>query len=179
MVLALAALMAPASARAGVFSAPAAPRIEGSQLPPDFAETTAWAIPDGVITAFRFAPDGSVFVADKQGIVYRFAPGESTPTVFADLSREVFDGWDRGLLGLAIDPQYASGRPYLYVAYTYDKAPGDPTVPRWSDVCADPNGAGCTVTGRVSRLGPDGTETVLLEDFCDQFPSHSMGTLAF
>src|SRR4051794_31435057 len=73
------------------------------------------------------------------------------------------------------------GSPYLYVAYTYDRAPGDPTMPRWSDTCPTPPGFdnGCVVTGRVSRLAPDGSETVLLEDFCDQAASHSMDTLDF
>src|SRR3954470_4991804 len=73
------------------------------------------------------------------------------------------------------------GSPYLYVAYTYDRAPGDPTMPRWSDTCPTPPGFdnGCVVAGRVSRLAPDGSEPVLLEDFCDQSASHSMGALAF
>ena len=43
---------------------------------------------------------------------------------------------------------------------------------------------GCVVTGRLSRLSVDGpnqvTEHVLIEDnWCQQFPSHSLGDLAF
>ncbi|HET6689225.1 MAG TPA: hypothetical protein VFG74_00025, partial [Miltoncostaeaceae bacterium] len=75
VVLALAALLAPASAQAGAFSAPVAPRVDGTQLPPGFTESTAFSIP-GYATAVRFAPDGRVFVADKDGIVYVFdGPG--------------------------------------------------------------------------------------------------------
>ena len=42
---------------------------------------------------------------------------------------------------------------------------------------------GCVVSGRLSRLSSRGTrrrtEKVLIEDWCQQFPSHSIGTLAF
>ena len=51
----------------------------------------------------------------------------------------------------------------------------------------DPPGAtgdGCVVSGRLSRLQAagnvmTGTEQVLIEDWCQQYPSHSVGTLAF
>ena len=181
-MLALVALLVPASARAGVFSAPRAPALEGTTLPAGFVETTPWTLPDDYVTALRVAPDGRIFVAGKSGLVYVLdGPDDRTPTVFADLRKEVFNGWDRGLLGLAIDPRYDDGRPYIYVSYTYDKEPGQATMPRWSDSCPTPPGLddGCTVGGRISRLAPDGTETVLVEDFCDQSMSHSLGALQF
>ena len=37
--------------------------------------------------------------------------------------------WDRGLLGLALDPDFPAD-PYVYVLYTYDAAIGG-TAPRW------------------------------------------------
>ena len=94
------------------------------------------------------------------------------------------DQWDRGLLGIALDPQFPT-RPYVYVLYTYDAPPGK-TAPYWKDACDDPVGVGCAVTARLSRLemGPSGTavggEKVLIENnWCAQFPSHSIGDLAF
>ena len=149
VVLALAALLAPASAAA---------------LPPGFTETTPWTIPD-YATAVRFAPDGHVFAAGKGGMIYDFAgPDDRTPTVFADLRREVFDGWDRGLIGLAIDPDYADGRPYLYVAYTYDKRrdSADSALERH---LPDPPDFDRGLPRQRPRLaaGPDGSETVLVE----------------
>ena len=47
-----------------------------------------------------------------------------------------------------------------------------------------PTGDGCVVTGRISRLQISGnvmvgSEQVLVDGWCQQFPSHSMGTLAF
>ncbi len=35
------------------------------------------------------------------------------------------------------------------------------------------------ITGRLSRLSATGAETVLIEDFCQQYPSHSVGSVEF
>src|SRR5690349_21155426 len=157
----------------------AVPARAQTQLPPGFAETTVWTSL-GTPTSIRFAPDGEVFVATKAGIVWRFDDtSDKTPTKFADLSREVFDGWDRGMLGLALDPQFSSGRPYVYVSYAYDKSPNSVIVPTWNDMCPSPDADGCPIMGRVSRLDADANETVLLEGFCQQFLSHTTGSLEF
>jgi glucose/arabinose dehydrogenase/PKD repeat protein len=134
-----------------------------------------------------FAPDGRVFITEKSGIVKTFdSITDTTATVTADLRTQVQDFWDRGLLGLALDPQYPT-RPYLYVLYTYDAEPGG-TAPRWGDQCPSPPGAteqGCLVTGRLSKLtiGANGVATggeqVLLTDWCQQYPSHSVGSVTF
>ena len=133
-------------------------------------------------TAVRFAPDGRIFVAEKAGRIQVFDDfGDPTPTLYADLSREVHDFWDRGLLGMELDPGFATGRPYVYVLYAYDKDPNSPAFPRWGDECPSPPGAmedGCVVTGRLSRLS-GGFEQVLIEDWCQQYSSHSLGSLAF
>jgi glucose/arabinose dehydrogenase len=81
-------------------------------------------------TAVRFAADGRVFVAEKNGIVKVFDNlSDSTPTVFADLRTQVHNFWDRGLLGLALDPAFPAN-PWVYVLYTHDAAIGG-TAPRW------------------------------------------------
>jgi glucose/arabinose dehydrogenase len=131
-------------------------------------------------------------VAEKSGLVKVFSGlDDTTPTTFADLRTEVHNFWDRGLLGLALDPSFPAS-PYVYVLYTHD-APIGGTAPRWgmpsasSDSCPTPPGPttdGCVVSGRLSRLQAagdvmTGSETVLVEDWCQQFPSHSIGTLAF
>ena len=145
-------------------------------------------------TAVRFAADGRVFVAEKSGLIKVFDNlTDTTPTVFADLRTKVHNFWDRGLLGLALDPGFPAN-PWVYVLYTYDAAIGG-TAPRWgsvggtSDGCPTPPGAtadGCVVSGRLSRLEaqPNGNvmvepERVLIEDWCQQYPSHSIGSLAF
>ena len=160
-------------------------------LPPHFQESEVFG--DLVNpTAVRFAADGRVFVAEKSGRILVFSTLEdSTPTVFADLSTEVYNFWDRGLLGLALDPGFPV-TPYVYVTYTRDAAIGG-AVPRWgsigvfSDPCPTPPGStedGCVVSGRISRLEANGdvmtgAERVLVDDWCQQFPSHSVGDLQF
>jgi glucose/arabinose dehydrogenase len=145
-------------------------------------------------TAIRFASDGRVFVAEKSGLVKVFDNlADPSPTDFADLRTNVYNYWDRGLLGLALDPSFPT-RPYVYVLYTYDHMLGSTAEPpRWgtpggtTDSCPTPPGPttdGCVVSGRLSRLTAagdvmTGTEKVLIEDWCQQFPSHSIGSLAF
>ena len=116
---------------------------------------------------------------------------DTTATTFADLNVNVYNFWDRGLLGLALDPSFPTN-PYVYALYTYDAAIGG-TAPRWgtpgvySDPCPTPPGAtadGCLVSERLSRLQANGNtmtgpEQVLIEDWCQQYPSHSIGAVEF
>jgi glucose/arabinose dehydrogenase len=136
-------------------------------------------------TKVRFSPDGRVFVAEKRGYIKVYdSLSDTTPTLFADLSTKVHNFWDRGLLGMALDPDFPA-KPFVYVSYTHDAAIGG-TAPRWGDTCPDPPGAtanGCVVSSRLSRLeaigDTAGPEQVLIEDWCQQFPSHSAGDIAF
>jgi glucose/arabinose dehydrogenase len=161
-------------------------------LPANFQESTVFS---GLTnpTVVRFATDGRVFVAEKSGLIKVFDNlSDTTPTVFADLNVNTYNFWDRGLLGMALDPSFPT-RPYVYVLYTYDKDPASALVPRWgtagvySDPCPSPPGAtadGCLVSGRVTRLTASGnvstgTEDVLITDWCQQYPSHSIGSLQF
>jgi glucose/arabinose dehydrogenase len=143
-------------------------------------------------TAVRFSPDGRVFVAEKSGLIKVFDDlTDTTPTIFADLRTQVHNFWDRGMLGLALDPEFPTD-PWVYVLYAFDAAIGG-TAPRWgsvggsSDGCPTPPGStddGCVVAGRLSRLQAAGNtmtgdEQVLVEGWCQQYPSHSIGSLAF
>lgn len=136
-------------------------------------------------TNVRFASDGRIFVAQKDGLIKIFhGLGDTSPVTFADLRTEVDNYWDRGLLGMALDPNFPAS-PYVYALYTRD-APLGGTVPVWNDACPNPPGAtadGCVVSGRLVRLtasGDTATATkVLVDDWCQQFPSHSIGELNF
>jgi glucose/arabinose dehydrogenase len=141
-------------------------------------------------TAVEFAPDGRVFVAERRGVVKVFSSvDDPTPSVVVDLRTQVYNAWDRGLLDIALDPGFPTN-PYLYVLYTYDALPGG-TAPHWGtgtdvDPCPTPPGftaSGCVVTSRVSRLIVSGDvasgEKPLVTDWCQQFPSHSTGSIAF
>ncbi|MBV9717482.1 MAG: PQQ-dependent sugar dehydrogenase [Solirubrobacterales bacterium] len=181
----------PAAAPAGGFlgtEAPtplsaAAPLASPAEtLPARFQDTT---VRSGLThpTVVRFSRDGRVFVAQKNGEIFVYdSLTDTTPTLFADLRTEVDDYWDRGLLGLALDPHFPQ-RPYVYALFTYD-APIGGTAPVYNDSCSDPNGAGCVVSGRLVRLTASGDhsiseQTLIKDQWCQQFPSHSIGALEF
>src|SRR5262245_63343552 len=66
-------------------------------------------------TNIEFAPDGRIFVAEKRGTIKVYdSLADPTPDVFADLSSRVHDQWDRGLLGLALAPNFPAN-PWVYV----------------------------------------------------------------
>ena len=71
-------------------------------------------------TAIEWTPDGDkVFVAQQNGVVEVVENGSRNGTPFINLSAEVNDTRDRGLLGLAVHPDFPN-QPYVYLAYTYD-----------------------------------------------------------
>jgi PKD repeat protein len=137
-------------------------------------------------TNFRFASDGRVFVAQKNGVIKEFDNlSDTTATTVIDLSVDVHNYWDRGLLGLALDPNFPSS-PYMYVLEAYDAAIGA-TAPRWNDGCPTPPGAttdGCVISGRLLKLTLSGnsvtnTQILIKDQWCQQYPSHSIGDLNF
>ena len=188
-----------------LFVAASAATAHGSQLPNGFRDQIVFSGLEEP-TAVRFAPgSGPVYVAQKSGVILAYSGlGDAKPTVFADLRTEVNDSFDRGILGLAVDPGFPA-RPYLYVLYAYDHILGAPAneVPKWGkegqsgDGCEEkPTGTGvdaCPVSGRLVRLtadvlggyekavSPGGKpeEKVLVEGWCQQFSSHSIGDLQF
>ena len=172
-----------------------ASRAGAATLPAGFQESVAFSGLD-TPTAIEFAPNGRVFVAEKSGIVKTYQNGaDTTATQVADLRTQVHNYWDRGLLGLAVDPNFPTD-PYVYLFYAYDAPPGG-TAPTWgiagqtSDGCPDPpngpggNEDGCVVSGRISRLQiagevSSGPEQVLVPVAgCFQYPSHIGGGLDF
>lgn len=160
-----------------------------SSLPPGFTTTAVFSgltLP----TAMAFSPDGKVYVAQKNGIVKVFpSVAAGTGSVFKNLSARTFNNYDRGMLGLAVDPRLGdgSGHDFVYVLYAKDAPPGQ-TPPVWNDTCPTTPGSntdGCVVSGTLSRIpvnadGTAGAEQVLIDDeWCQQFSSHSVGHLAF
>jgi hypothetical protein len=58
-------------------------------------------------TNVEFSKDGRVFVAEKSGVIKVFdGLSDTTPTTFADLRTNVHNFWDRGLLGMVLDPNF-------------------------------------------------------------------------
>ena len=98
-----------------VLAAPAPP-AGAVTLPSGFAlQTLPWTL--DVPTDLAFLPDGRLLVAQKGGVV--LALTANTQTVLWDGNLEVLDTDDRGLLGIAVDPNFNVNR-YVYFLYSVD-----------------------------------------------------------
>lgn len=69
-------------------------------------------------TAFAFAPDGRIYLTQKPGVVRVFHEGRLVRENFFDLSQEVNQTYNRGLVGIAVHPDFPQ-TPYLYLAYAF------------------------------------------------------------
>ncbi|WP_375474129.1 PA14 domain-containing protein [uncultured Nostoc sp.] len=128
-------------------------------------------------TAFEWAPDGnSMFIAQKNGVVRVMKNGSLLSTPFTDISKEVNDTRDRGLLGIAVHPDFGkspNGNNYVYLLYTYDPPETSVNNPNNNpnSTLDDPDQNG-NRTARLSRFTADpntnyttaiaGSEVVLL-----------------
>ena len=99
-----------------------------TNLPPGFSETV---VASGLVdpTAMAFAPDGRLFVAQQTGQLRIIENGQLLSTPF--LSLNVDSNNERGLLGVAIDPNFASNQ-YVYVYYTVPGTPAHNRVSRFT-----------------------------------------------
>nr|MDT0658338.1 PQQ-dependent sugar dehydrogenase [Micromonospora sp. DSM 115978] len=161
-------------------SIPAGGDVVAQALPPNFTD-------EPVITGLTqptklvFAPDGRIFVAQKNGIIRVYSGlADTTPTTVADLRSRVYDFADFGLLGLAVPANFPAN-PYLYLSYSYDGVIGGPS-PVYNDTC--PTAGTCLTSARVSRLRisgdrATGPEQVLIHGWCTQSDTHSVGDVGF
>ena len=115
-------------------------------------------------TAIAWAPDGRLFIAERTGLIRVFQDGQLLPTPFLDISSQVNTAGERGLIGLAIHPEFPA-MPYVYFVHTFDP-PGLPATNAFSQ----PGGTGPRVD-RLLRVEADpanlnvalaGSEVVLL-----------------
>jgi len=91
-----------------------------SQLQPDSGFVEDVVLSDlPLSTAVAFAPGERIFIAIKEGIVRVAQGGSLLSTPFIDITSIVNRRTDRGLGGIAVDPQFPS-RPYVYLFFTYD-----------------------------------------------------------
>ena len=96
----------------GLVSAPSAVAAP----PEDFQ--TSLVIGDGLNgpSGFEIAPDGRIFILERAGKIKIVKNGELLATPFADLPSE--DTGDRGLIGIAFDPEFGDSNHYVYFYYT-------------------------------------------------------------
>jgi len=136
-----------------------------ANLPTGFTDTE---IASGISapTALALAPDGRIFVLAQGGNVRVIENGQLLPTPFVSLT--VDSSGERGLLGIAFDPAFATNN-YVYLYYTATTpavhnrvsrftANGDVAVPGSEHVVLDvDNLSGATNhNGGGLHFGPDG-----------------------
>ena len=143
----------------------------GSQLEPDVNPIALEPVLTGLsapvyVTSAR---DGTnrLFIVEQGGRIKLLASGNSTPTVFLDITQRVLSGGERGLLGLAFHPQFRTNHRF-FVNYT--RSPDGATViAEYQASAADPNIAEVNETvvlvipqpfanhnGGMIEFGPDG-----------------------
>lgn len=126
----------------------------------------------GVPTAFAYAPDGRVFVARKAGVVDVYDRGKHH--VFLDLTSAVNSAQGRGMLGLALDPHFATnGR--VYVMYT--------SRLRAKHLDSRGRAGGEIISVRARADDPNtaalSTRVTLLTGYDSSAPQHADGALRF
>ena len=71
-------------------------------------------------TSIVFSPDGrNTYIAEKSGIIKVARDGQLQSNPFIDISQQVNNVSDRGLLDIAIHPDFENN-PYIYLLFTYD-----------------------------------------------------------
>ncbi|MGH2492145.1 MAG: PQQ-dependent sugar dehydrogenase, partial [Candidatus Limnocylindria bacterium] len=135
-------------------------------------------------TAFAFTPDGRILVAQKSGVVRIVKAGALLPAPFIDIRDRVNDYFDHGLIGIAVDPAFATNG-YVYLLYTYEDNAVNYSGPKAGRLTR------VTATGDVAAPS---TEVVLLGTVvggsCNNYPigadcipsddlSHSVGNIKF
>lgn len=151
-----------------------------SALPSGFADNVVFNGLDNPVS-MRFAADGRVFVLERKGVVKEYdSLSDNSPTVVLDIQYKVEHLWDRGSLGLELDPNFTAGNPYLYLLYSTAPLPGFPQ----QDCTGLGNSGDCVTSGQLSKFPIDGNnhaggEITLLTGWCQQYGSHSIGDLRF
>jgi glucose/arabinose dehydrogenase len=67
-------------------------------------------------SGFEIAPDGRIFILERTGKIKIFKDGQLLAQPFADLPSE--GTGDRGLIGIAFDPDFGTSNHYVYFYYT-------------------------------------------------------------
>ncbi|HKU77586.1 MAG TPA: PQQ-dependent sugar dehydrogenase, partial [Pyrinomonadaceae bacterium] len=129
-------------------------------LPAGFTETIITGLSSP--TAMEIAPDGRIFVCQQGGSLRVIKNGVLLATPFVTLN--VDPSGERGLLGIAFDPNFASNG-FLYLYYTVPSTPRHNRVSRF------------TANGDVVVPG---SESIILElDNLSSAQNHNGGAIHF
>ena len=155
-------------------------------VPSGFLDSTYVDVP-GDATAMQFAPDGRLFVCQQSGALRVVQNGTLLTTPF--LTVPVNASGERGLLGVAFDPAFATNN-FVYVYYTATSptihnrlsrftANGNVVVPGSEVVLLDLNSLSSATNhnGGAIHFGNDGKLYIAVGDNANGANSQSFGTL--
>ncbi len=175
-----------ASVVVGIMTAPASGADTFTD--PTFSTEVVATVPPFTLVGLAFAPDGRMFVWEKNGVVRVVKNGTMLPTPFIDLSAKVNTFDDRGFWGFAFDPDFASNG-LVYMTYTYENTgnPNDqgPKTSRLVRVQADPAHPDVALAGSETVImGSIGTPPCSAQPVgADCIPadagSHTLGSVVF
>lgn len=143
-------------------------------IPPNFEDVLVANV--GAPTALAFTPDGRLLITTQTGQVRVYQNGSLLVAPAIDLNSRLCTNSERGLLGVAVDPDFANNR-YVYFYYTFNKfstcPTGQPTNPN-------------NPVNRVARfvLADNNTiaassETILINNIHSPAGNHNGGDLHF
>jgi glucose/arabinose dehydrogenase len=107
-------------------------------------------------TDMEFAPDGMLFVAEEAGRL-RIVKPDGTLATFLDISSKVDTTGERGLMGVAFDPGFATNH-HVYLHYTRKATATTPAHNRVSRVTADGDRAVAGSEKLIFRLDNQGDQ---------------------
>ena len=134
-------------------------------LPPNFTRSQVVGGLAGP-TAMEFAPDGRLFVAEQRGTL-RVVKAGGKLTTFLDISGRVDSAGERGLLGIAFEPDFSKNH-YVYLHYT-QRASG--TTPAHNQVIR--------VRARGDRAVTGSEKLILRLDNLSSATNHNGGAIHF
>jgi len=135
-------------------------------------------------TAMEIAPNGDLWVLQQGGMVKRFASGSTTADRVGNIATLGLDSRvERGLLGIAFDPNYANNK-YVYLYYTAISPFPHNRVSRFTVNDSDPNDyyflGTNTATADAGSTGKP-TQTVILDlnKLSSYYLTHNGGAIHF
>ena len=163
------------------------PAVSAANLPSGFTEEQFGGNLSGSPTAMAFAPDGRLFVCLQSGQLRVIKNGSLLSAPFASLT--VDSSGERGLLGIAFDPNFATNH-YLYVYYTVATSPihnrvsrftaaGDTAVPGSEAIILELDNLSSATNhnGGAIHFGPDGKLYVGVGENANGANSQTLSTL--
>jgi len=148
----------------GLASAILAASPAGATVPADFTDELVASI--GGPTGVAFTPDGRILATTQGGTLRVVQNGTLLPTPAVDLASVICTNSERGVLGVAVDPAFATNG-YVFLYYSFNKV-GD---------------CGTGTVNRVARFVMTGNtlggQVVLIDNIPSPAGNHNGGDLQF